>query len=165
VLRRRDRPANRIRKQAGDADGRAADESHAARISEVRQPEAADGARPEHDGDRSSVQDGVVRLQRGAGHRVRSAARDQSAHQVTRSRALLALVLAASLGADLAAGQGWRAQALTSFDEAWRTIHDTYYDPTFGGLDWDAVKAELRPKVQTADSPETVRQIIRDMLG
>ncbi len=47
----------------------------------------------------------------------------------------------------------------------WQTIHDTFFDPTFGGLDWDAVRAELRPKVQAADSAETVRQIIRDMLG
>ena len=79
--------------------------------------------------------------------------------------ALLALLLAASLGGDLAAAQTWRAQALTSFDEVWQTVHDTFYDPAFGGLDWDAVKAELRPKVQAADSAETVRQIIRDMLG
>ena len=84
---------------------------------------------------------------------------------MTRSRALLALLLAASLGADLTAAQAWRAQALTSFDEVWQTVHDTFYDPTFGGLDWDAVKAELRPKVQAADSAEGVRQVIREMLG
>jgi carboxyl-terminal processing protease len=84
---------------------------------------------------------------------------------VIRSRPLLALVLAASLGADLAAAQAWRAQSLASFDEVWQTVHDTFYDPTFGGLDWEAVKAELRPKVQAADSAESVRQIIRDMLG
>ena len=80
-------------------------------------------------------------------------------------KAALALILAASLGADLGAGQTWRTQALTSFDEVWQTVHDTFYDPTFGGLDWDAVKDELRPKIQAADSAETVRQIIRDMLG
>jgi carboxyl-terminal processing protease len=82
------------------------------------------------------------------------------------SKAALALLLAASVGvASAAAGQAWRAQALASFDDVWQTIDDTFYDPTFGGLDWDAVKAELRPKVQAADSPEVVRQIIRDMLG
>ncbi|HKV99450.1 MAG TPA: S41 family peptidase [Vicinamibacterales bacterium] len=84
---------------------------------------------------------------------------------MTRSRALLALFLAASLGAAPAVGQAWRAQALASFDEVWQTVHDRFYDPTFGGLDWDAVKAELRPKVEAADSAESVRQIIRDMLG
>lgn len=80
-------------------------------------------------------------------------------------RALFALIIAASLSAAPAAGQAWRAQALASFDEVWQTVHDTFFDPTFGGLDWDAVKTELRPKVQAADSAETVRQIIHDMLG
>ena len=80
-------------------------------------------------------------------------------------RALLALLLAASLGGDLVSAQVWRTQWLASFDEVWQTVHDTFFDPTFGGLDWDGVKAELRPKVQAADSAESVRQIIRDMLG
>jgi carboxyl-terminal processing protease len=84
---------------------------------------------------------------------------------VNSARALLALILAASLGAAPSAGQTWRAQALASFDEVWQTVHDTFFDPTFGGLDWDAVRAELRPKVQAADSAETVRKVIRDMLG
>jgi len=80
-------------------------------------------------------------------------------------RALFALIIAASLSAAPAAGQAWRAQALASFDEVWQTVHDTFFDPTFGGLDWDAVKTELRPKVKAAASAETVRQIIHDMLG
>jgi carboxyl-terminal processing protease len=55
--------------------------------------------------------------------------------------------------------------ALASFDDAWQTIHDTYYDPKFGGLDWKAVRAELRPKAEAAASVEDVRQVIREMLG
>ena len=31
--------------------------------------------------------------------------------------------------------------ALASFDVVWQTINDTYYDPKFGGLDWNAVRA------------------------
>ena len=49
------------------------------------------------------------------------------------ARALFALIIAASLGAAPAAGQAWRAQALASFDEVWQTVHDTFFDPTFGG--------------------------------
>ncbi len=55
--------------------------------------------------------------------------------------------------------------ALASFDEVWQTINDTYYDPTFGGLDWKAVRAELRPKAEAAASADDVRKVIRDMLG
>lgn len=55
--------------------------------------------------------------------------------------------------------------SLASFDVVWQTINETYYDPKFGGLDWNAVRAELRPKAQQAGSPDEVRKIIRDMLG
>jgi len=54
---------------------------------------------------------------------------------------------------------------LASFDVVWQTINDTYYDPKFGGLDWNAVRAELRPKAQQAASADEVRKIIRDMLA
>jgi carboxyl-terminal processing protease len=56
-------------------------------------------------------------------------------------------------------------QALESFDEVWQTINDTYYDPKFGGLDWKAVRAELRPRAEAAASVDGVRQVIREMLG
>ena len=56
-------------------------------------------------------------------------------------------------------------QALAGFDEVWQTINDTYYDPTFGGLDWKAVRAELRPRAAAAGSVDDVRQVIREMLG
>ncbi len=80
-------------------------------------------------------------------------------------RRILLLSLAVSLGVSLAARQDWRTQAIASFDEVWQTVHDTFYDPTFGGLDWDAVKTELRPKVEQAGSAEAARGVIRDMLG
>lgn len=56
-------------------------------------------------------------------------------------------------------------QALTTFDEVWQTINDTYYDPKFGGLDWKAIRAELRPKAEAATTADDVRAVIRDMLG
>jgi carboxyl-terminal processing protease len=35
-----------------------------------------------------------------------------------------------------------------SFEFVWKTIHDQHFDPTFGGLDWQAVHDELLPKVE-----------------
>jgi carboxyl-terminal processing protease len=64
-----------------------------------------------------------------------------------------------------AAPQDWRGLALASFDEAWQTINDTYYDPTFGGLDWAGVRDTLRPEVERAATPDAARAIIRDMLS
>ena len=53
---------------------------------------------------------------------------------------------------------------LETFDAVWSIIHDTYFDPTFRGLDWAAVRAELRPKVETARDVEALRAVIEDMV-
>ena len=75
------------------------------------------------------------------------------------------LLLAAALAASGLTRQGWRDHAVASFDLAWQTIDETYYDPTFGGVDWRAVRTELRPKVEGASSPDAARDVIREMLG
>lgn len=54
---------------------------------------------------------------------------------------------------------------VASFDDAWLTIRDTFYDPTFGGLDWEGVRITLRPKVLAAASPDDARAVIREMLA
>ena len=63
------------------------------------------------------------------------------------------------------ADSDWRAPGLAAFDEAWSVINDTFYDPAFGGLDWAALKTELRPRVATAESPDAQREVIRELLG
>lgn len=55
--------------------------------------------------------------------------------------------------------------ALETFDAAWGIIHETYFDPTFNGLDWQAVRAELRPKVEAAETEEDLRNVLRDMVS
>ena len=77
--------------------------------------------------------------------------------------ALVACIAAVAI--DAAEEQDWRPAALASFDTAWQTINDTYFDPAFGGLDWNGVRSELRPKVESAASPEAARAILRDMIG
>jgi carboxyl-terminal processing protease len=59
----------------------------------------------------------------------------------------------------------WRADAVGSFDEVWQTVADTFYDASFGGIDWPAVRAELRPRAQAAATPSEVRVVIREMLA
>ena len=73
-------------------------------------------------------------------------------------------VLAAAAGVTLAA-QSWRTTALASFDTAWQTINDTFYDPSFGGLDWAGVSRELRPRVQQAETADDARDVIRELLA
>jgi carboxyl-terminal processing protease len=52
-----------------------------------------------------------------------------------------------------------------TFDTAWRIIRDTHYDPEMNGVDWDAVRQELRPKALEAESNAQVRAILADMLS
>jgi carboxyl-terminal processing protease len=57
------------------------------------------------------------------------------------------------------------ALAVQTFDSAWSRIHNSYYDPAMRGIDWAAVRNELRPRAQSAATLEDLRGIIRDMLG
>jgi carboxyl-terminal processing protease len=58
-----------------------------------------------------------------------------------------------------------RKKHLQSFDKVWETIHEHHWDPKLGGLDWNAVRAELRPKMDTARSVADVRKILNAMIG
>ena len=76
--------------------------------------------------------------------------------------------LAACLVAAIAGTPGVAAQvplAADTFDAAWTIIRDTHFDKTMNGLDWDAVRAELKPRAAAAKSESELRAIIRDMLG
>lgn len=55
--------------------------------------------------------------------------------------------------------------SLAAFDQAWQTIHDTHFDPTFNGVDWQALKAELRPRAEVAHTRAELRAVLDDMLG
>jgi carboxyl-terminal processing protease len=77
--------------------------------------------------------------------------------------------LAAALGAALALGAatpGAQApQAVQTFDAAWTEVRDRHFDPTLNGVDWDAVRHELRPRAVQARTTDELRGILRDMLG
>jgi carboxyl-terminal processing protease len=83
---------------------------------------------------------------------------------VTRPRTSFAVFVAAVL----ASGAAVAAQvplAAETFDAAWTIIRDTHFDRTMNGLDWDAVRAELKPRAAAAKSEAELRGVIRDMLG
>ncbi|HET9272024.1 MAG TPA: PDZ domain-containing protein, partial [Vicinamibacterales bacterium] len=75
---------------------------------------------------------------------------------------LLALALVGVVGA--APQDRALTLAVASFEDAWQTINDTFYDPKFGGVDWAGVRKELLPRAQAARTVEDVRVVIRDMI-
>jgi carboxyl-terminal processing protease len=56
------------------------------------------------------------------------------------------------------------AADLASFDKVWQTIHDTYYDPKLGGLDWKAFRTELRPKVEASKDRDETRKVLLELV-
>ncbi len=78
--------------------------------------------------------------------------------------AALALILFASPGlAQLTAKQ--KQANLASFETVWTTIRDKHWETKPGGLDWQAIHAEYRPRVEAAASTESARAVMREMIG
>ncbi|MDQ6698751.1 MAG: S41 family peptidase [Acidobacteriota bacterium] len=78
--------------------------------------------------------------------------------------ALLCLGICA-LGAPVPLTPAERQLNLDSFEYVWKTVRDSHWDPQLGGLDWSAVRDELRPKMEKAETAEQTREILRDMIG
>jgi len=57
-----------------------------------------------------------------------------------------------------------RATGLATFDRAWQIVYDTHFDTTFNGVDWLALRDELRPQAEGATSTAALRQTIEAML-
>lgn len=66
---------------------------------------------------------------------------------------------------DAARAEAGSGEALAAFDEAWQTVHDTHFDKNFNGVDWNALRTELRPRAERAKSLAEVRGVIDEMLG
>ena len=68
-----------------------------------------------------------------------------------------------------AAGQGsltpaQRQSNVDSFERVWKTVRDKHWDPKLGGLDWQAVHDELRPRLDNGATMNDARQAMRAML-
>jgi len=51
------------------------------------------------------------------------------------------------------------------FDESWRALRDSFYDPTFRGQDWGAVRERFRPLAAGAQTTEELHTAINLMVG
>ncbi|MDF1808122.1 MAG: S41 family peptidase [Phycisphaerales bacterium] len=56
-------------------------------------------------------------------------------------------------------------EALADFDAMWDIINETHFDPEFNGVDWDAVRDELRPQAADARNRSQLRGVMSDALG
>ncbi len=58
-----------------------------------------------------------------------------------------------------------RELELLSFDFAWDTIRQKHWDPDLGGLNWQAVKDSLRPRVEAATTRTQSRAAMQAMIA
>ena len=84
-------------------------------------------------------------------------------------RTLLVLLVAISL-APRGANQTRRPSYAELFDAVWQTVNDTFFDPSFGGLDWAGIieRIEVRlghtPEVELAAALHEIGRIARSRL-
>jgi carboxyl-terminal processing protease len=76
---------------------------------------------------------------------------------------LAAWLAAAPLRAALTPEQ--RQLNIQSFEYVWTAIRDKHWQTNPGGLDWQAIYDEFRPKMEAADSMDAARAVLNGMLG
>lgn len=59
----------------------------------------------------------------------------------------------------------WPELREQTFDEVWQTVNDAYFDPTFGGVDWEEVGDTYRARLADAKDREELNALLREMLG
>lgn len=52
-----------------------------------------------------------------------------------------------------------------SFDIVWRTVKENHFDPQFGGVDWDAIRAEFAPRAAAARTDRELHTLLQQMLN
>ncbi len=54
---------------------------------------------------------------------------------------------------------------MESFEKVWTTVNEKHYDPTFGGVDWSAVRVKYEPLARKSVTDDEMHNILRSMLG
>jgi carboxyl-terminal processing protease len=73
--------------------------------------------------------------------------------------------LLAFLGPSIGLGYLSRQEAFTqSFDLVWSTVHESHWDESFGGLDWEKVRKEYRPKLRRIKNRADLVILLQEML-
>ncbi len=85
--------------------------------------------------------------------------------------ALPVLAAIASLGGCASAPEAAVARPVPAvlpretFDAVWTTVRDQHFDPSLNGVDWNAVRDDLRPRAEAAESQSELRGVLQEMLA
>ena len=78
---------------------------------------------------------------------------------------LRAIAGAAALSACVAVIHADVPKGIETFDAAWTIVRDTHFDSAYNGVDWNAVRTELRPRAEAAKTTGELRGVITAMLS
>lgn len=78
---------------------------------------------------------------------------------------LLLLLLAPAGGARRLEYASTPEGRLRIFDEVWEQVSERYFDPSFHGVDWASLRAELRPRAAEAHGEAELYIVLRRLLG
>jgi carboxyl-terminal processing protease len=84
---------------------------------------------------------------------------------MTRAVAALALVILTTDSLCAALTPAERQLSLQSFEYVWTAIRDKHWQTQPGGLDWQAIHDEFKPKIEAADSLDAARAVMSQMLA
>jgi len=56
-------------------------------------------------------------------------------------------------------------EKLTAFNQAWSMLQRSFFDPTFHGQDWRALRARFEPYIAGAHTPDEMRRLTNLMIG
>ena len=59
----------------------------------------------------------------------------------------------------------WETLRYETFETVWQTVYDVYFDPTFGGLDWMALRDSYRQKLDSIKDINQLRDLLDRMIG
>ena len=67
--------------------------------------------------------------------------------------------------AEKAEAEAAHARRKEAFEIVWQTVKNYHFDPTFGGVDWEAVHAEFAPRVERTQSDRELHLLLQEMLN
>lgn len=76
------------------------------------------------------------------------------------------IVLFIALGILVEPTAGWseNEEYLDTLEIVWNKVNETYFDTTFGGLNWNEVHDRYRPRIAVAKSDKEFYELINNML-
>lgn len=86
-------------------------------------------------------------------------------HKLLRHAAFALVALTSIVSAQDSFDAEQKKLLLASFEEVWATVKDRHYDPTLGGLDWQGIRQQYLPRIESAASMDEGRNIMNQMLG